>query len=211
MSMNRLLRLIHRDERGVVLPLAALMMAVLLGLVGLAIDVGQLTTSKRKAQNAADAGVHAGIAFLPASPDTADDNARLRAVCNLLSTANQASCGATRTPPPTETVSVTISRTDRDNDTIQVTVTRDVNYLFARALGLTNGTVRATARARLFVAQGVDTEANGIFPYAVWGGNQGGPAAVQAGDRVTYRSNSYRMADVEPIPGHRCPPVNNCN
>ena len=56
-------RTIHwRSERGTVLPLVALSMVALTGMMGLGLDVGSLYRHRRNMQTAADAGALAGAA-----------------------------------------------------------------------------------------------------------------------------------------------------
>ncbi len=178
-----------RGEHGMVLPLVALLLVALLGMVALTVDIGQLGVNRRRLQNAADAAALGGAAYLPASPTAADGEARRLARANGLSDA--------------EIQSVTIARTNFDNDTIEVSVQRSVSYSFARVLGFQSGTVTARAKVILQTTQGIDTQGPGGFPYAVWVGNKKNVTDAippAAGAQVVFRSNQYDRLNVQDIP-----------
>jgi Flp pilus assembly protein TadG len=183
-------RWMRRGERGMALPLVALLAVALTGMTAFSIDIGRIAQTRRHLQNAADAAALGGAAYLPASPTAADGEARRLARANGLSDA--------------EIQSVTIAGTNFDNDTIEVSVQRSVSHLFARVLGITSTDVSARAKVLLQVTQGIDTQQRGAFPYAVWGGNAGGPEALNwdpsVTKRVTYRSNDYDLKNVQTIP-----------
>src|SRR4051812_22387307 len=67
---DRLLRL--HDEQGITLPIVALLMVALCGMVALSLDIGQLTLSRRRLQNAVDAASLAGGQELPDDTTAAD-------------------------------------------------------------------------------------------------------------------------------------------
>ncbi len=183
-------RWMRRGERGMALPLVALLAVSLVGMTAFSIDIGRIAQTRRQLQNAADAAALGGAAYLPANPSGAQAEARRLARSNGLSDA--------------EVQSVTITRTNFDNDTIEVSVQRGVSHIFARVLGILNTNVSARAKVLLQVTQGIDTQQRGAFPYAVWGGNAGGPEALNwdpnTTKRVTYRSNDYDLDNVKTIP-----------
>ncbi|MFN8557785.1 MAG: TadE/TadG family type IV pilus assembly protein [Dehalococcoidia bacterium] len=186
----------HR-ERGQALVIVAMLLVPIMGLVALAIDVGNLAVTRRRLQNAVDAAALAGISQLPSDRTEARQLADDKLVQNGLIFGDVSS--------------VVISTTDFTDDTIEVYMRRRVPYIFGRALGFTNSDVTATATAKLYVIQGIDTERAGMFPYAVWGGNKHGPSDIKAGKSVIYRSNQYAQKNVGPIPGCHNPPLDNCN
>src|SRR5947209_8108909 len=53
-----------RKRRGAIIPLVAISLVALLGLVALAIDIGMVAVAKCQAQNAADSGALAGTRTL---------------------------------------------------------------------------------------------------------------------------------------------------
>ena len=57
----RVWRRASKAEKGSVLPLVALALTVVLGVAGLAMDIGQMYLTKQKAQAAADAAAEAGV------------------------------------------------------------------------------------------------------------------------------------------------------
>jgi Flp pilus assembly protein TadG len=176
----------RNNEHGAVLVMMAAAMAGIMGLVALAIDVGQVSVTRRKLQNAADAAALAGVARLPGSVSNAAADATEIAMTNGLVF--------------NEVTDIVVSDTEFTNDTIQVTVTRRVDYTFARVLGLVYKDVTATAVAQLKSTQGADTERSGMFPYAVWGGNTTTPQPLAAGTYVVYRSSNYAATNVKSIP-----------
>jgi Flp pilus assembly protein TadG len=178
-------RLGARGEHGAVLPIVALAMVALCGLTALSIDVGRVTTNRRQLQNAADAAAFAGASRLPTDPSGA------RATATDWATRNGIVAG--------DTLTTDVFQTTRTNDTIEVTIQRDVPYTFARVLGLFSAGISATARVNLYVTQGIDTQRNGAFPYAVWAGNQKNPdgSTVKPGDTTIFRSNQYAKRNVD--------------
>src|SRR5438034_8368672 len=57
-----------RARRGVIAPLAAIFMVLMIGMVAFAIDVGYMTLVRTELQSAADAAASAGAAALLTSP-----------------------------------------------------------------------------------------------------------------------------------------------
>src|SRR5207244_8786379 len=125
----------------------------LLGLVSLSTDVGQLMSARRQLQNAADAAALAGAQRLPDYASVARTDAGIWAGKNGIASP--------------DTVTTTVRTTSITDDTIQVTVTRNVPYAFARVLGFTSQDVTATAT----VQRSEDTRLNSshqIISYAVF-------------------------------------------
>ncbi len=71
-----------RKERGVVLIWFALMLVVLLGFAGFAVDVANWWYQAERLQRAADAGAHAGVVYLPGDLPGATTTARAEAAKN---------------------------------------------------------------------------------------------------------------------------------
>ena len=71
-----------RRERGVVLVWFALLLVVLLGFAGFAVDMSNWWFQAERLQRAADAGAHAGVVFLPADLPGATTTARAEAAKN---------------------------------------------------------------------------------------------------------------------------------
>src|SRR5689334_499698 len=124
----------------------------LVGIVGLALDGGQLYVAKQRAQAAADAAAQAGVMDLYRGNGTAAATASAKAygVKNGFSN-SEVSPGY----PDCNTLAwcgghVTLSGVDNPN-LIQVTVTRVVNTTFLRALGVKTSTVKAVGTAAVTV------------------------------------------------------------
>ena len=62
-------KLLRRRERGQVLMMAALLLPVLLGMAGMAVDVGSYASDRRQLQNAADSIALAAAQELPDEGD----------------------------------------------------------------------------------------------------------------------------------------------
>ena len=120
-------------ERGQVLFTSVLMMFVVLGAVGLVVDVGSWYHQQRVEQAAADAAALAGAQALPDDPG--------EAVQLAVQYAKDNGGGLTAGD-------VAISTDRSTNDTISVRVTRSAPTYFAQLFGLHSVTVRSTAAAR---------------------------------------------------------------
>jgi len=138
-------------------------MVVILGLASLVIDVGVGLHEKREIQSGADAAALAGVRQLPWSPGEAVSIAEEWAAKNGI-TAD-------------ELESVEVETTYVADDTLSVTVKRDFPFLFGRVLGVTGGTVRATAKARI----GSPAWLAGLRPWGVL------ESAVEYGDSTTLK------------------------
>lgn len=121
-------------------------MAALCGLVGMAVDVGQVLYTRTDLQKVADAAAFAGAQDLPSS-STATNMANTYVGLNADNT----------------TAAVQISQTHNPNDTIRVTAKRDVNFTFLRLLGMSGTEVEATAVVRV----GTFSGGNGIVPWGL--------------------------------------------
>lgn len=129
--MKRLVKKFIRNEDGQALPLVALLMVVLMGFAALVIDVGRIYNVKSEMQKAADAAALAGAQELPTA-STAISTAKNYAGLN----------GAEKT-----NTSVTTPYKG-DSNKIEVVCTMNVQYTFARVLGLTDADVSARAVAQ---------------------------------------------------------------
>lgn len=124
------------DERGAVAVLVALLMVVLLGFAAIAIDLGALTVEKAELQNGADAGA-LGIAQACAKGNCGN----ISAAATSLAGSNARDGYAAATPTVAgNTVTVQTSTLNKDGST-------KLRYLFAPALGITEGSTTARASA----------------------------------------------------------------
>lgn len=133
-------------EKGQALVLFAGGTAVLVGLLALSIDAGQLVVTRTDLQKAADAAALAAAQELPRRPDLA------RAIAEQYVRENAGSSAA---------LTVTFSQTYHANDTVTVEVARPVRYAFLHLLGSREATVRAHARARV----GYYSGGSGVTPW----------------------------------------------
>ncbi len=120
-------------ERGQVLMMAALLMPMLLGMTAIAIDVGRVAAVRRNLQNAADAAALAAVQDLP--NQTAARSSALE-------------WAAEHGVDPAD-VSVTFSSVADDDDapTVTVVIGNQIDFVFARMLGVNSGDVEARASA----------------------------------------------------------------
>jgi uncharacterized membrane protein len=141
---------------GIVLPVVAVSIVALVGLVALAVDIGRLVVAKTECQAAADSAAIAGARSLDGTqnlPVATNNAVGAATACKILGetigdgevTVNHGSyhydTGAQKFVPQIPAVAP-----DNFNLT-QVTVTHTVNLTFARVLGRTMSTVSATSTA----------------------------------------------------------------
>jgi hypothetical protein len=125
-----------KDQSGQVLVFSAIMLTVLLGFAGLALDLGLATMDRRKAQVAADAAALAGAAQLPGSPGSI---ATSQATLNGFTAGS--SVAVTVSNPPVAGAHV------GDSAYVQVKVSKQVPTGFLRVLGINSVAVSANAIA----------------------------------------------------------------
>ena len=203
-------RRLRAREHGQVMMVAALMIPILLGMTGMAIDIGGYADDKRTLQNAADA-----IA-LAASQDLCKPD------CG--STAQAVATGqtwATKNNIPLSNVTITISG-GSTAPKVTAVVTKNHKFHFVRALGINDKDVSAAAAAVKVSFGGgagivpwtvtqatVDSSASGaqiVMKYDATGGNIGnfgairidGPGASVYNTSVMYGSNSVACAATTP-------------
>ena len=141
----------RRSEQGQALVLIVVFMFVLLGMCGLAIDVGMWYQDKRSVQASADAAALAGASVLPVSWGTAQTTAN-----NEFNTNKKAG----------DSVSISNTTTLTNNDSVKVTVTRTSPSFFAKLLGKNSVTVKASAIATVKSITGL-APSNRVMPWAV--------------------------------------------
>ncbi|MDF9406927.1 pilus assembly protein TadG-related protein [Pelotomaculum isophthalicicum JI] len=121
------------DQKGFAMVIITAGMVGLLGFTALVTDIGMLLLNKQKLSNAVDAAVLAGAQELPVNPVQAINTAENYVLTNGYI-------------PDQPTVSAYNGRQDTQ---ITVSATKQVNYFFARVLGLYSGIVSAQASARV--------------------------------------------------------------
>jgi Flp pilus assembly protein TadG len=143
------------DRSGQILPLFALMLIVIIGLCGLAIDLAHVRSTAEDAQQAADAGALSGVAFLPNQPDLAAQQAiALTAqngfICNTTPTTSTTVLGAYNEQYVyncNSTTTITINEYP-PGDKLQEIITTKINTSFLKVLGFKTITVTRSSTAQ---------------------------------------------------------------
>ena len=194
----------HRadSERGQALPIIALLAVVLLGMIGLAIDVGRLYVARAELSRAIDAAALAGVLELP---DVAAAEARANAYL-------QENVPGARASYP-----------GNDTNGLRVQGTRTVNLSFMGILGFKTFDVKATASAGFgFVPNDSymvldSTGSMGDAPCNSSQNNAGCPikeakdAATGFVDMLLGGSNTFAQVGFAPYRGCYNPPLNKPN
>jgi len=171
-KLRLLLQAIRRNERGQIIVLAALLMTVLMGFAALAIDVGSMASDKSDLQNAADAMALAAAADLP-------DASAATSAAHTWATKNGVD--------PSEIQSIQIqqqSLPNVPNPRVTVNLSRDHDFVFAKALGINSTDIEASASAMKTSYGGGD----GIVPWTV---QEAQKAAANPGDLVTLKYDAH--------------------
>lgn len=134
------------NERGNISIVVMVMLVVLLGSAGAAIDVGVVILDRTELSNALDYAALAGAQELPVDASKAIQVANNYLVENGINP---------------EGVNIFISE---DNKSIELTGTRDVKYTFLKVLGLDETTVNANSKVILGATRSVK---GGLRPFAV--------------------------------------------
>ncbi len=140
--VREMLRRRRGEDRGSVAVLVALLLPLMMGMAGLAVDVGSWYLTQAQLQAAADAAALAGAADLPSSPSGAEAYAQ--------SLASKDVSGATVTP---------VTPYNGNSSEIQVTLSKPGSLWFASFLGISAPTITASAVAE-------NTPGTGSFVYA---------------------------------------------
>jgi Flp pilus assembly protein TadG len=131
LRLARLFRPRRDEEQGFFLVFFAIMLTLLLGLAGLAVDFSNWAYQGQQQQKAADAAALAGAVYLP------DDLATATSTAADVATKNGYTNGVGDT-------TVVIQQGARANQ-LKVTITRNVENIFAQAIGITDHTITRTA------------------------------------------------------------------
>ncbi|MEO8541266.1 MAG: pilus assembly protein TadG-related protein [bacterium] len=163
-------------KTGQVLVLFALALVGIFGLVGLAVDVGNLVYTATDVQKLADSSALAAAQDLPGTTAA-------------IQTAN-----SYRDQNGVATLAITFAES---NTVIRVTATRHVNFTFLRAIGLTGRDISKTAAARGQQQAVTGYNWENTAPFIIWGGSR--TSEVNAGDQNcalhTCVGKSYTFAD----------------
>lgn len=131
-----------KGQQGSVAVIMAILLPVILGLTGLAIDVGNLVLTKTQLRNAVDAAIHAGVLKLQQSPRPTDADIKKAVTDNLESN------GFPGINPAIDFIQDTVRNTNNYpeiNITVTKSVATDLLGVFATSLKSVNLTVTAEA------------------------------------------------------------------
>ena len=131
---QELLRRIADDERGVSIPLVALMFVVLLGMAAFAVDLGWFYVNAAQVQRTADAGALAAVVHMP------QDFPGAVVAANEVTTANGYTDGV-------DGVTVAVAQIPGEPNQVEVTVTDVVPTFFLKVFGIDTQTISRRARA----------------------------------------------------------------
>lgn len=202
----RLFQFLSRRERGQVIMIAAVLFPVVLGMAGMAVDVGSYASERRTLQNAADSIALAAAQELP------DQSAATAAGQQW----------ATRNNIPLSELSLQYSGGASTTPKVRAVITSNHEFTFMRALGIESHSVAGKAAAVKVSFGG----SSGVVPWTITedtqlaaalgqqvvmkydadGGNLGnfgairidGPGANTYGESVKFGSNSYACAVTAP-------------
>lgn len=136
-----------KSERGSVVVLVAAGMVMLMGFAAFAIDIGMMTIEKSRLQNAVDAAALAGAQELPDDTSNADSTAR-----DYVNEKN--AYGG-------EIDSIVFSQDDRK---ITIEASKEIPFIFAKVLGISEGNVQVKASAIKGTASGM----SGLRPFGIF-------------------------------------------
>jgi hypothetical protein len=167
----RLLSLFRRRERGQFLMIGALLLPVLLGMAGMAVDVGKYADERRNLQNAADAiALAASQQMCTPNPNDCSNTTAATTAANAIATKNGIN-----------TSDMTVTYLGGNTaPKARVSITRNHKFQFIRILGINNKNVSGKAAAAKVSFGG----GSGVVPWAV---TQATVDQAGVGDLVTMK------------------------
>jgi len=181
---------LHREEKGSVLLIVAVMLPVLIGMLALVVDLGSQVAAKRTAVQAADAA-----ALAVALDCTTTGSANAQATAEQLADANVSGFPGASDP----IVTVEGQGCDPANHTdgfVEVTVTFEVPRYFAAILGVDPGIVSASATAG-WEFELVEGSTEGPIPGGSPNGT-GGQGGTNPGGGASGHGNSGQPPNEDP-------------
>jgi hypothetical protein len=163
--LHRFMRTLRR-ERGQVLMMAVVLLPVLLGMAGMAVDVGSYADHRRQLQNAADSAALAGAQELPSS-SAAVNAAENWGAKNGIAASDM-------------TITVTGVGGAVKNPKITVQIDRPHDFSFIKVLGIKNANVKARAAA-------IKTNPGGAAGLTPWAITEASYNAASSGALVTLK------------------------
>lgn len=177
---HKTIKQIVKNENGQSMVLVVLLMVVIMGFAALVVDLGMVSYTKTRLQNAADAAALAGARDLP-DATTAESTAIIYAGKNGVHNGVQ------------KTV-VTVTYPDNgDANKIKVECTKTVSYTFARVLGFTEKDVSASAvaqkRPKALPFINLDDDYNTVPGIVAW-------EKIGTGDFESLLPSEYHMVNL---------------
>ncbi len=188
-SGRRLLRRLSGDRRGVIIVMFALMVPILVGFIGLGVEVGLWYSERRDMQAAADAAALAGVYELAEGRTTSIATVAQREAENN----GWSSTGGTitvRSFPLNGNYPAAPSAYSADPDTVQVLLTRQVSLLFSGYFLGSGGTITINTKAVGKSVAGAST----ACVLALGSGLAGGVSAISASGGASISMSGCTIA-----------------
>jgi Flp pilus assembly protein TadG len=184
---KRRLAQIHQDQHGAVLPLLALILVVLLGSAGFAVDLGWIYWNAIEIQHGADSAALGGVVYTSESTEKAEAEGREIAAINGYLDETMGG------PDIVDMTTYEEDETAVDNDSeLRATITHEVPTFFMKVFGMNSVTIQRTAVARyvLPLALGSPESYFGNDPAlghepGLWGSIHGTYTPKKDGDRYS--------------------------
>ncbi|MBB5335729.1 pilus assembly protein TadG-related protein [Pectinatus brassicae] len=174
-----------KQKNGQMIVLFALTLPILLGMAGLAIDLGNLYYQKSYLQNMADAGAAAGAMYIVSATNHIEAEAEAQKYINLNSKSDESI---------TVTYPTTIKKTGTTYDPstmIIVNVSKNVKTYFIQLLTGTNTyTISARATAQM------TNIPSGPFAYSLFSGSSTDPLTISGNTHVTGNAHSNQNLEI---------------
>ena len=182
---------LREDQHGAVLPLMALLLVVLMGSAGMAVDLGWFFWNSIEIQHGADAAALGGVVYTSQSPDKAKDEGKAVAAINGYVDLDLGGV---------DIVEIVVFEDDptavSDDSELRATISHEVPTFFLKVFGLTTVTIRRTAVARYVMplALGSPESYFGNDPsldidQGLWGSIHGTYTPKRDGDRYSALCN----------------------
>lgn len=193
----RTLRTRREEQGGFFLVFFAIILVVMLGFAGFAVDFASWSYEGQQQQKAADAAALAGAVYMPDNPSLAYSVARQVATANGYT--DGANGGA---------IHVNVAPGSRSSQ-LKVTISNDVQTIFARAVGVTHKIVSRTATAEYTkpVAMGSPSAQFGNDPYS----NRSAPDPRYPGFWANIAGRSSPKENGDAYQAGTCSSADNCS
>jgi len=175
---------VGKRQEGAVAVIVAVMLTVLLGFVGLAMDVGNLVSTKTRMQNAVDAAAYAGGLKLTSNPPTDTDQTNATNQANSILQSN----GFTSVTLTVDSSGSEPNTLDFNTDStfnpsglpeINLRMAQSVPTHFMSVLGISSVSLNASAKAVQ-----TSTSSSGPFKYTLFSGDPTYTLTINGGNEV---------------------------